>query len=247
LIHAQRPRRVAPGTTLWPASLAVLAGALIYQGLPEAFTLGPNWLAPIVVAAPLVALTSVSRYRAEDEARWLRMAAIGLIVLVAIANLLTLGLLIDGLLNGPVLGRTSVTGLPLLRAALVIWVENVIALGLCYWELGRGGPHLRAARRGGPPDFLFPQMDVTNVAPEDWSPRFIDYLYLSFANATAFSPTDTMPLTPWAKVLMAAQSFVALGHRRPCDRTRRGHPVLIRSGGKGDFSADRRPLATVTP
>jgi len=194
----------------WPASLAVLVGAAIYLGLPEAFTLGPTYLAPLVVAVPLVALTSFSRYRAEDEARWLRLAAIGLILLVAIGNLITLCLLVDALLQGPVFDRPAVTGLPLLRAALVIWIENVIALGLCYWELDRGGPHLRAARSGGQPDFLFPQMDVKHVAEPEWSPRFIDYLYTSFTNATAFSPTDTMPLTPRAKVLMAAQSFVSL-------------------------------------
>lgn len=188
----------------------MLVGAAIYLGLPEAFTVGPNYLAPILVAVPLVALTSFSRYRAEGEARWLRAAAIGLIVLVAIGNLLTLGLLIDGLLQGPVLDRPAVTGLPLLRAALVIWIENVIALGLCFWELDRGGPHLRAADTGARPDFLFPQMDVKDAAPPDWSPRFIDYLYTSFTNATAFSPTDTMPLTPRAKVLMGAQSFVSL-------------------------------------
>lgn len=188
----------------------MLAGAAIYLGLPEAFTLGPTYLAPLVVAIPLVALTSFSRYRAEDEARWLRLVAIGLIVLVAVGNLVTLGLLVDALLKGPVLNRPVVTGLPLLRAALVIWVENVIALGLCYWELDRGGPHLRAAGIGGRPDFLFPQMDVKDVAEPGWSPRFIDYLYTSFTNATAFSPTDTMPLTPLAKVLMAAQSFASL-------------------------------------
>jgi len=133
----------------WPASLAVLVGAAIYMGLPEAFTLGPTYLAPVVVAVPLVVLTSYSRYRAEDEARWLRLAAIGLILVVAIGNLLTLALLVDGLLQGPVLDRPAVTGLPVLRAALVVWIENVIALGLCYCELGRGGPHLRGTGRGG--------------------------------------------------------------------------------------------------
>ena len=188
----------------------MLAGAAIYLALPDAFTIGPRYLAPAIVTIALVGLTSYSRYRAEDEARWLRIAAIGVIVVVAIGNLLTLGLLLDGLLRGPVLNRPAVTGLPLLRAALVIWLENVIALGLCYWELDRGGPHLRAAGKAGRPDFLFPQMDVTSVAPQGWSPLFIDYLYTSFTNASAFSPTDTMPLTPRAKVLMAAQSFASL-------------------------------------
>lgn len=185
-------------------------GAATYLALPDAFTLGPRYIAPAIVAVALVALTSYSRYRAEDEARWLRMVAIALIVAVAVGNLLTLALLLDGLLQGPVFDRPAVTGLPLLRAALVIWVENVIVLGLCYWELDRGGPHLRAARSDVTPDFLFPQMDVTSAAGPDWSPLFIDYLYTSFTNATAFSPTDTMPLTPRAKVLMAAQSFASL-------------------------------------
>jgi hypothetical protein len=86
----------------------------------------------------------------------------------------------------------------------------VLLFGLWYWELDRGGP---AARRFGPddpPDFLFPQMNDASWSPADWKPTLVDYLYLSFTNATAFSPTDTMPLTPMAKWLMSAQALTAL-------------------------------------
>ena len=198
------------GEPRWPASVAVAVSGVIYLALPDAFTVGPNLLMPIAIAAVLLPLTFVSRYRDEGEARWLRFTAIGLIAMLAAINVMSLGLLIDGLLGGNLLVESHPTGLPLLRGALIIWVENVITFGLLFWELDRGGPHRRAGASPGEPDFLFPQMDVVSVAPPGWMPRFFDYLYSSFTNATAFSPTDTMPLTSRAKLLMMVQSFASL-------------------------------------
>lgn len=178
--------------------------------LPDAFTLGPTLLMPLLLSAILLPLTLVSRYRDENEATWLRAAAISLIAVLAVANILSLALLIDALLGGRVMGGVP-TGLPLLRGALIIWAENVVLGGLWYWELDRGGPHRRAAAvQDRHPDFLFPQMSDRTVAPPGWRPRFLDYVYTSFTNATAFSPTDTMPLTARAKLLMMGQSFTSL-------------------------------------
>jgi uncharacterized membrane protein len=198
------------GEPRWPASLAVAVGGAIYLALPDAFTLGPTVLMPIVVAAVLLPLTLISRYRDEGEAQGLRWTAIGLIALLAAVNVVSLGLLIDGLLGGRLFHGTSPTGLPLLRGALIIWVENVITFGLWFWELDRGGPHRRAGSTIGPPDFQFPQMDVAGTSATGWTPTFVDYLYTSFTNATAFSPTDAMPLTRRAKGLMALESFTSL-------------------------------------
>ena len=91
-----------------------------------------------------------------------------------------------------------------------VYVTNIIAFGLWYWELDRGGPAARAHGLREHPDFLFPQMASPELAPHNWEPFFLDYLYVSFTNATAFSPTDVLPLARWAKVAMALQSAVAL-------------------------------------
>ena len=91
-----------------------------------------------------------------------------------------------------------------------IWITNVLVFGLWYWELDRGGPVARLEAHRRQPDFLFPQMTAPDATTPDWTPTFLDYLYTSFTNATAFSPTDTMPLTAWAKLLMMVQSLASL-------------------------------------
>jgi hypothetical protein len=101
-------------------------------------------------------------------------------------------------------------GLPACASAASIYLTNIIAFGLWYWEFDRGGPVARAAATRAHPDFLFPQMATPEIAHTDWELTFIDYLNVSFTNATAFSPTDTMPLSRWTKTLMAVQSTVAL-------------------------------------
>jgi uncharacterized membrane protein len=111
---------------------------------------------------------------------------------------------------GIVTGRTSNDAIGLLSAGAAIYLTNIIVFGIWYWELDRGGPFNRAAGTGPHPDFLFPQMGLPEISPEHWEPRFLDYLYTSFTNAMAFSPTDTMPLSRWAKSLMALQSAIAL-------------------------------------
>ena len=94
-------------------------------------------------------------------------------------------------------------------ASVPIWLTNVIAFGLWYWEIDRGGVTARMLPGHREPDFLFPPM-VTPAAAPNWTPRFLDYLYTSFTNATAFSPTDTMPLTSRVKLLMMVQSLASL-------------------------------------
>jgi hypothetical protein len=100
-------------------------------------------------------------------------------------------------------------GRPLVYASVPVWLTNIIVFGLWYWELDRGGPAARRLPRHRQPDFLFPQMSTPGSAP-GWSPNFFDYLYTAFTNATTFSSTDTMPLTGWAKLLMALQSLASL-------------------------------------
>jgi uncharacterized membrane protein len=129
---------------------------------------------------------------------------LALIALTTVANVVSLAELIHALLYG-----TKAGGRSLVYASVPIWLTNVIVFGLWYWELDRGGPSARQRTKHRRPDFLFPQMSTPGSAP-GWTPNFLDYLYTSFTNATAFSPTDTMPLTAWAKLLMMLQSLASL-------------------------------------
>jgi hypothetical protein len=101
-------------------------------------------------------------------------------------------------------------GHALIISGMLIWLTNFLIFALWYWEIDRGGPGKRAAGHDGPPDFLFPQMADDRIEPLQWRPKFIDYLYVSLTNNTAFSPTDTMPLTPIAKSIMGVQATVSL-------------------------------------
>jgi len=132
------------------------------------------------------------------------VAGIALIALITVANVVSLTELIHALLYG-----TKAGGRPIVYASVPIWLTNVIVFGLWYWELDRGGPAARQVREHRQPDFLFPQMSTPGCAPE-WSPNFLDYIYTSFTNATAFSPTDTMPISMWSKLLMMLQSLASL-------------------------------------
>ncbi|MGI9145319.1 MAG: hypothetical protein ACR2IK_02015 [Chloroflexota bacterium] len=189
----------------WPASLAALAAVLLYVTLPERYTIGPAWLLPMLELALLGPLTLAVPTRHARETAAHRAASITLVALVSAANVASLILLVYSLLNG---GQRA--GAELFFAAVQIWLTNVIVFGLWYWELDRGGPAARCRTNHRMPDFLFPQMSSPEAAPPKWAPRFLDYLYLGFTNATAFSPTDTLPLTAWAKILMAIQSLTSL-------------------------------------
>jgi hypothetical protein len=190
----------------WPASFAVIAALALYVTLPEHFVLGPRWLVPGLELALLVPLSIIAPRRTYDEAKWRRIAAIALIAIINAANVASLVFLVKFLISA----GGKVTGVQLLLSSTEIWLTNVLVFALWYWELDRGGPKHRliASTRGA--DFLFPQMVTPACATANWMPHFIDYFYLAFTNATAFSPTDTMPLTPVAKMLMAVQSLASL-------------------------------------
>ncbi len=132
-----------------------------------------------------------------------------LIALVNAANVISLILLVHDLLQGKANGK-AIVGPQLLFSSLLIWLTNVLVFALWYWELDRGGPDERSHPDHRQPDFLFPQMATPQCTHATWSPSFMDYLYVSFTNATAFSPTDTMPLAPWAKALMLVQALASL-------------------------------------
>ncbi len=192
----------------WGPQLVVLVAILLDLVLPKELTLGPNWLLPSVEAALLIGLAGVSPHPMVRNHPRRRQVAIGLIAMVSVVNTFSLVLLCKHLVDG---GHTN--GRILIASGAVLWLTNVLLFGLWYWELDRGGPAQRAGAGAVQfyPDFQFPQMtDAKPYSPKGWKPGLVDYLYLSFTNATAFSPTDTMPLTARAKWLMSAQALTSL-------------------------------------
>jgi uncharacterized membrane protein len=189
----------------WPAQVTILAAIVLQLTLPSRLTVGPTWLIPVFEAVLLFGMFLATPRQLEHEHRVRRRAALGLTAFVSAANIVSLGLLTHYLLH-----HTVSTGQRLIVAGVVIWLTNFLIFGLWYWELDRGGPGKRASGHDRAPDFLFPQMNDDAVQPRNWRPQFIDYLYVSLTNAAAFSPTDTMPLTPMAKIIMGIQSLVSL-------------------------------------
>ncbi len=201
-------RRRTRGEHRWPVTLSVISAIVLQILLPDTLTQPlPHALMPTLEGALGIALLIANPVRIERRGPIVRAAAIALIVLISAANAVSAVLLIRAiLLTLPATSQAT----PLLTSGASIWATNVIAFGLWYWEFDRGGPVERNEGTMRHPDFMFPQMASPELAPPDWEPHFVDYLYLSFTNATAFSPTDVMPFARWAKITMAVQSAVAL-------------------------------------
>jgi hypothetical protein len=202
----------------WHASLAIVAAMLLYITLPPRLTIGPVWAAPAIVLLLLVPL-SILVPRRHRETRRTRFWSILLIAIVNFFNLASVLLLVAGLFHPERAARYG-SGI-LLRTGAQIWATNILVFALWFWELDGDGPdaraHASAATEFENADFLFPQMQMSLVGGDDvhvidrnWKPQFIDYLYLAFTNSTAFSPTDTMPLSRWAKVLMTVEAVISL-------------------------------------
>jgi hypothetical protein len=191
----------------WLAVVAVLAVGGLNMALPEVLTLGPRWLFPSIVLALLI--PSVVSYHAG---RHLLNAIFGF----AVDVVLTAGLIISVILLIDALPTSKETPQQLLVSAASLWTTNILVFALWYWRLDAGGPHQRDKRPGHSDGaFLFPQMMMSEATlkeagQDDWSPNFIDYLFLAFNTSTAFSPTDTLVLARWAKILMMIQSLLSL-------------------------------------
>jgi hypothetical protein len=204
--HAPAWRRVTPGESRWAVVGAIVVALVLQVTLPDRLTMVSRWLLPGLELAVLVTLIIAFPARFDRESRARRIGGLVLAALLSIANAYSALLLVTGL----VAGRLGQSAGPLFANGVAIWLTNVIAFAVWYWEFDRGGPAARAMARRPLPDFLFAQMQSPELAHPDWEPGFVDYLYLSLTNATAFSPTDVLPLTAWAKLIMAAQSLVSL-------------------------------------
>jgi uncharacterized membrane protein len=206
---------------LLPAA-ALVTAAVLYADLPTRFIVGQGggafgvvrWAVPALTILVLLALGVIRttgplaralEWRPQSIHLTRRRLGLGTIAIVSAANAASIILLVHLLVNG-----AEANASPLLRAAVHMWVVNVLLFALWYWQLDGGGPIARPLSTPADRDFLFPQQTEPALLETGWRPQFLDYLYVSFTNATAFSPTDAMPLSRWAKMLMLVQSAISL-------------------------------------
>jgi uncharacterized membrane protein len=199
-------RRITRGESRWPVTVAIVAAIAMQLALPVRFATRPRWLLPILAALLLTGIVAVNPGRIDRPSQVLRTTTMSLVGVLSLANAWSAARLVIALVRG----TAGEDAAPLLLTGAAIWLTNVIVFSLWYWELDRGGPVARALGAARHPDFLFAQMQSPELAPSDWEPAYPDYLYLSFTNATAFSPTDVLPLSRWTKLVMMAQSLVSL-------------------------------------
>lgn len=208
-----------PDFWLARVSIALIAG--LQYLLINNFSFGPRWFAPLVELLILVPLSVASawthalsqaatedshRRRVQAHRSWIRRSAILLIAFVTFMNFIALADLVRDLLAG----AAMTGGQTLLVDALNVWMTNMIVFALWFWIVDRGGPSLRGLAGEDACDFLFPQVANARIRADSWEPDFVDYLYLSFTNSTAFSPTDAVPLSARAKLLMMLEAIVSL-------------------------------------
>jgi uncharacterized membrane protein len=187
-------------------SIAVLVAIGLILALPSRVANHPIWVLPGLAALLLIGVFVAKSSRLERRSRALRVVSLLLIAVMSFSNAASAGRLIVDLARAQGIRNPS----QLLLTGGAIWLTNVIVFGLWYWEFDRGGPLERAAGARPYPDLVFPQMTSPELAPPEWEPGFIDYLYVSSTNAMAFSPTDVMPMTRWAKLTMLTQSLISV-------------------------------------
>jgi len=206
--------RAARAEHRWPAVVALLVAVVLYALLPSSFLPWLRYTAVAIAALMFIPLIAVNPLRFQRQTRWSRRLSVGQVLFLAAANQVALVQLVYALVHA---GKDD--GPSLLLAAAQVWITNVIVFALIYWEMDRGGPVTRTqAKRSEIPqaDFRFPQDEDHDAVAEvavrssnksDWTASYVDYLYFSASNSMAFSPTDTMPLSHRAKMLMLIESF----------------------------------------
>ncbi|MFD0340334.1 hypothetical protein ACFVH0_16910 [Streptomyces sp. NPDC127117] len=205
--HGPEPRQAAYAEARWPMAGAVIAAAVLTLLLPDELRLGPRWALPLAEGLLLVALIAGDPVRISRRSAAMRGVSIALVSVLACGAIWSTAQLIDDLIHG---GTETNSADALLQAGGSVWISSVLTFSLLYFELDSGGAAARAHHMPTTPDLAFPQHLSPEVRPAHWRPRYIDYLYLGLTNSTAFSPTDVMPLAPWAKIVMAIQSLVSL-------------------------------------
>jgi hypothetical protein len=182
------------------------AGLLFYQ-MPEHLILGPRWL-PLVLIVAMFVPANVFHHTGQRRLNDIfAYSGLGITTLALASSLALLVLRLPKRLDSP--GE-------LLRAAVALWISNVLVFASWYWRLDGGGPNERDRRHEHKTGaFLFPQMTLSEelrkeLGQHPWNPGFVDYLFLAFNTSTAFSPTDVPVLSRWAKIMMIIQSTISL-------------------------------------
>jgi hypothetical protein len=201
-------RRPRIGENRWPMAAAVLLTGVMRIALPSQLRLNDaRPLLFVVLLGLIVALMLGDPGRIDRQATWLRVLTAILIGLITVVNGGSSIRLVVDIIFGVPFTRDART---LLAAGGVIWLTNVIAFGLWYWDLDRGGAAARALGSTVRPAFLFPEMSSPGYVGEGWQPAFVDYLHFSFNTAMAFSPTDVSAIRPWAKLMMMAEEAISV-------------------------------------
>lgn len=188
----------------WPVAVAILIALAVYLVLPSPIPGLPSWVIPAVALLAFLPLVVINPHRLNRETSWSRWLGVGIGVGLALVNQVYIVQILDVLLNGQGVGVSVV------YTAAGVWVTNVIAFGVVFWDIDRGGPYARrfeGVRDDAPMDFRFPQEDGSPGLDPTWHPEFFDYLYFSLNSMMAFSPTDVMPLTRRGKALMGYESL----------------------------------------
>jgi hypothetical protein len=192
------------GERRWPMALAVLAATLMRLGLPSPYR--SHWPFAVVEVLLLAALIIGDPGRIDRTSPVLRHLTTLLLAVIIVDNTFS----IVELVRSVITGQPPITAATLLAVGGVIWATNVIAFSLCYWQFDRGGPAARAVGAPSRAAFVFPEEAFPESVPDGWGPQYADYLYQAFTNATAFSPTDTMPVRTWAKLTMMVEAATSL-------------------------------------
>jgi hypothetical protein len=191
----------------WPPALAILSVLFLMIVSPDHVHVLPVWVFRLVAIALLGVMVAVGL--TKEKALWLTIERTMIFVITGAYVANTIAGLAD--LVGVVTLHPSVANaFSLISSSVAIWVANVLCFSLLYWQIDQGGPYARASKSGAKPDWVFPQPAKPKDLPPDWRPLFLDYLYLGYNTATAFSPTDALPLTRRAKMLMMVESTISL-------------------------------------
>ena len=205
---APEPQRARPGEPRWPMAIAVVATGLLRAALPHELRNGDaSWLFLVIVLVLLAVLIIGDPGRIDRDRPWLHNLTSVLIGLITLANADAAVRLVVGIVD---VSNFTQNAKVLLASGAAIWLANIIAFALWFWNLDRGGPAARATGTGPRPALIFPEMLRKELVEEGWSPEFVDYFHLAFATATAFSPTDVSAVKTWAKLMMMAESAISL-------------------------------------
>lgn len=192
----------------WPVVLAILSVIVLLTAMPGRIRIFPAWF-PFLLGSLVIVPTAVCGF-VPGKPLWLRIERL-LTLLFFVVTLLGSIVSQANLITAMISRSSGISGVQLLTSSIAVWVTNVLAFSLLYWQMDRGGPEARTGGIRVKPDWLFPQGGASpEEFPMDWSPTFLDYLSLGFNTSTAFSPTDVLPLTRRAKMLMMIESSISL-------------------------------------